>query len=105
MPLSKQRLQKPNGVKGRVNYPPFTLWRDMLCPICKTDISEPICQYGSPVAICEKCFLDGFSWVVDDPYLLRHIQQGFTIEQAIEKYHHEEVGKSVPESQQWRLHD
>jgi hypothetical protein len=59
----------------------------MICPICKTDITEPEKQFGGKVPICQSCHLEGLEWAVEDEFLLTELQHGASLQSAIDLYH------------------
>jgi hypothetical protein len=60
----------------------------MLCPICKSDITEPLKQYGnSGMPICYTCFSDGLEWALEDPFILNELEHGLSLEEAVDLYH------------------
>jgi hypothetical protein len=54
----------------------------MNCPVCKTDITDPIKQYGTP-PLCQFCYLAGESWVFDDPDVMSLLEQNYSLEDAM----------------------
>ena len=62
------------------------------CLICKDDISQDIQQFGKAAApICCSCFLDGGSWIYDEPEVIKELQRGATLDYAIKVAIKEEI--------------
>jgi len=59
----------------------------LFCPICKSDISDPIKQFGWKIPICGSCYQDGLEWAVEDTFLLNELQHGFSLQEAVKLYH------------------
>jgi len=56
----------------------------MKCPICETEINEPLQQFGKPrLPICQSCFLNGEEWIYNDPYIVAELQRGTSIKEAL----------------------
>lgn len=60
----------------------------MLCPICRTDITEPLKQYGnSKTPICCACFSEGLEWATEDSWVLNELVHGQNLAEAVDQYH------------------
>jgi hypothetical protein len=54
----------------------------MICPICKTDITDPVKQFGR-IPICQSCRLSGEEWIEDDPKILQYLSDGMSLADAM----------------------
>ena len=54
----------------------------MNCPICKTDITVPVKQFGR-IPICQSCWLAGEEWIEDDPQILGLLESGMSLDDAM----------------------
>jgi hypothetical protein len=55
----------------------------MKCLICKSDINELVKQYGDvKTPICQSCYLDGGSWIYDEPTIVNELLHGADLEDA-----------------------
>lgn len=54
------------------------------CTYCKTDITEPIKQFGDTrYPICQSCWTCGRDWIIEDKEILELLSSGYEIDQAI----------------------
>ena len=53
------------------------------CLICKTNISSPAQQFGDvKMPICQSDWLNGNSWIYNEPIITDALQRGFTLGEA-----------------------
>jgi len=55
----------------------------MECLLCKTDITEPIKQFGSVRnPLCQSCYLNGNTWVYGEEVIVDELLRGTDLETA-----------------------
>jgi len=60
----------------------------MICPICKVNnITKSINQFGGRIPICGSCHQEGLEWATEDPFLMRELEHGFSLDEALKTYH------------------
>ena len=53
------------------------------CLICKTDIPQPIQQFGKPnVLMCQSCWLNGDNWVYGEEVIVDSLARGLSLDEA-----------------------
>ena len=56
----------------------------MNCIICGTQIDKPEEQFGDiKSTMCQSDYLNGMSWVYDDPQIVMELERGASLEDAI----------------------
>ena len=64
----------------------------MDCLICGKDITETVKQFGNTKnPMCQSCYLDGNSWVYDEPVIVEGLSRGLDLHEAIKHCVKEEM--------------